>query len=295
MPGDRPFFYPNGHKNCGLGTTIRNTLFGAGGSGGAYHHNAHAGVQPALNWSGESSGYASLSDSSSLLSRPIPAGRGGRTPADVWDAPRWGPGVGKGRLEGARASARKPQRNGDAIITPSSSSDKGMGTGRPEEGPWDGAKEGDLAPGTKKQHHHHRLQQRRVKRQEHWVKGKDGSHRRHHHGGFEGTDKPSWSRRSSASTVNTHTMNSAGWPAKTASDAGFAKAGDTTFLAAGIDSSTSTSNGLRGRDGGLIVDAAGRDSEWTAERRAASREAAELLGEIRHNSTRLWQLVGGGV
>lgn len=40
--------------------------------------------------------------------------------------------------------------------------------------------------------------------------------------------------------------------------------------------------------------AAGRDSEWVAERRAADAEARELLGALKRNSSRLWFLVGGG-
>lgn len=48
------------------------------------------------------------------------------------------------------------------------------------------------------------------------------------------------------------------------------------------------------REGGDSVDAAGRDSEWLAERRAADREAKEVLSALKHNSARLCFLVGGG-
>ena len=43
------------------------------------------------------------------------------------------------------------------------------------------------------------------------------------------------------------------------------------------------------------LDAAGRDSEWVAERRAADAEAREVLGTLKRNSSRLWFLVGGAV
>ena len=49
------------------------------------------------------------------------------------------------------------------------------------------------------------------------------------------------------------------------------------------------------RTGPAGLDAAGRDSEWVAERRAADAEARELLGTLKRNSSRLWFLVGGGV
>lgn len=46
--------------------------------------------------------------------------------------------------------------------------------------------------------------------------------------------------------------------------------------------------------GGVFVDAAGRDSEWLAERRAADREAKDVLRALKHNSSRLSFLVGSG-
>lgn len=45
---------------------------------------------------------------------------------------------------------------------------------------------------------------------------------------------------------------------------------------------------------GATSDAAGRDSEWLAERRAADREAKEVLSALKNNSARLSFLVGGG-
>lgn len=45
---------------------------------------------------------------------------------------------------------------------------------------------------------------------------------------------------------------------------------------------------------GGIAGAAGRDSEWLAERRAADREAKEVLRALKNNSARLCFLVGGG-
>lgn len=276
-----------------------------GTAGGADNPKAHADVQPTSNWSGESSSYVSLSESSSLLSRPIPPRKGGRM---TWGDPRRGPGVGKGPLECARAPARKAPRNKDATRPSSrcSSSDEGIGRGRVEEGrSSEGEKEGAQAPEIKKHqhyhdhhHHHQRLQQHRLKHREHRVDGKDYSRRQPHHASFEGVDKPSWSRRSTSTIVNKGGLSdSTGWPAKIASDAGLGetKAGCTALRAVGTGSSSRTGRSLRERHDGVVVDAAGRDSEWTAERRAATQEVADLLGEIRHTGNRLWHLVGGGV
>lgn len=65
------------------------------------------------------------------------------------------------------------------------------------------------------------------------------------------------------------------------------------------DGSVSVRDGGDGKRGCAFrmanTDGAGRDSEWSTERRAANQEAVEVINALRHNNTRLWQLVGGGV
>lgn len=171
-----------------------------------------------------------------------------------------------------------------------------------------------------------RLQLQRLQRQEDWLLSKNNPasvpflERRQMEG-----DKTSPSRQpdfnaetttdaSSKSTNHTHvSMNSRGssWSGEapprshinnwTECETGTGERDKATTTA--VDEADTTClishrSNIRSRDGdGFIVvgDAGGRDSEWMAERRAANREAVEVLSALRNNSSRLWQLVGGGV
>lgn len=67
LPGDRPLFYPNGKKNCGLGAAVRNALYQSTASPRQQQHGGTGRSQrqgPPSDWAG-SSAYYSLSSESS--------------------------------------------------------------------------------------------------------------------------------------------------------------------------------------------------------------------------------------
>lgn len=398
IPGDRPFFYPNGVKNSGLGTTIRNTLFGAGlgssnslnvppsyvgvaggGGGGAttsgtasYHHNSHQ--NPYVLGQQLSTSDCSLStqsvhpalpeESSTVLSAPILAGRGGRTPTDVWGTPprRWhgsgsterctlkerGTSLGSTPIAsaGARSSMRKKALNkkANAMTLRRNSCGSGRrcqsdGSAQMRERTFEGEsmrghlqeneKNVDLSSSSVSDRHGRSLQQ---------PPEGGGTYGQPHPasaGSFDGdtADQDNWSSRydtasntiATASTSKTriigdesrgetgsydslHRHNSFATTSGAHVDSqenGDASASESR----GEDSRTATerfcSSSASMRDSGdgkrgcafrmASTDGAGRDSEWSTERRAANQEASELLGALRHNNIRLWQLVGGGV
>ncbi|CAM9448639.1 unnamed protein product, partial [Ectocarpus sp. 13 AM-2016] len=139
LPGDRPLFYPNGFKNCTLGSTVRNALYqsttnpsGVTATAGVrpqyYGHQQQQHAQsPPSDWAG-SSAYYSLpsSDSSSCYeshkpryssrekhsdeasaSAAIPAGQGGRFPTDVWGTPPGGETGGSNNGSNSRCGRRR--------------------------------------------------------------------------------------------------------------------------------------------------------------------------------------------
>lgn len=91
LPGDRPLFYPNGYKKCGLGAKVRKALYESASAPRLSKKTLNGQQQPPSDWAG-SSAYYSLSDCSSSKrtegSEAIPAGQGGRFPTDVWGTPR---------------------------------------------------------------------------------------------------------------------------------------------------------------------------------------------------------------
>lgn len=82
QPHDRHFFYPNGSKNRALGATIHSALYGAGSS-----HGLNWAPPPSFQAGGNT--YPSGPEPTGMMtSGAVPAGQGGLTPCDVWDAPR---------------------------------------------------------------------------------------------------------------------------------------------------------------------------------------------------------------
>lgn len=237
LPGDRPLFYPNGHKKHGLGATVRSTLYQSTSaptlSVGTQNSCNGRQQQPPSDWAG-SSAYFSLSENSSTgrseVSAAIPAGQGGMFPTDVWGPPPTGGGT--------RSRTAAEWSTG-------CSTNVGRRTGSRKAGTGEAKRAVSRSSTTSQQ------------------KGEEFQAQQQQHD-FESSTSPNQAPSEPQTSIASRTALS----------------------------------GLRvtpDRTGPTGFDAAGRDSEWLVERRAADQEARELLCALKHNNTRLWYLVGGRV
>lgn len=256
-PRDRPFFYPNGAKDRGLGARIRRALYGSDSScsSGQWGPAQQYEASPASCERGGEA-YDRLWDTGSLVSGPIPAGQGGKTPGDVWGTPQ--------RIRGAQAkrmwwtSTARCRGRGRHKESQGDSSKHSRAHGQAGMGPRAGRARPQLS-------HHPE------------IKPNDQVVRE---------DIETFKSRKMCIPSN---ANISGGPPRVESD-WICKAPE------GMASPTETSRFSIENKPGETSSPSFHCFERTAiERRNADQQAREVLGAVRRNSSRLWRLVGGGV
>lgn len=245
------------------------------------------------DWAG-SSAFFSLSGSSlertNVLAKAVPAGQGGQSPNDVWASSSPKPSTKSG------SSDTRTAHGAWTALSASTKSTESHATRRQPtdlQGDHRVGKTRSGAGRTKES----KEQQNRSKFHPKDPHRSPNQHRRGWHdyspsstgsissrGRSAGIDESGYLESGEDPAHPSHTVhpmsNSSHHNAQTASSG------------VSFDSSLGWTDSNAGHFG---VDTAGRDSEWAAERRAADREAREVVGALKRNSTRLWFLVGGGV
>lgn len=239
-------------------------------------------------------------------SAAVPAGQGGRFPTDVWGTP---PGGDEGRrfyntTKNGRRRRKKNAGNGGGAggrvmrrgpnsesVDSGSIVDRRLARYPGREGGGRGSLGESLLEGRKAEFVRAEQQQQQQQLQEKQLPSSSNNSINSitaiGHIPAEGeapmaVDHPPQQHRTSASTTHSKREKFVAAPAHNGGE----------FSTTTSDWTTSGNPTTIGAGG--IVGAAGRDSEWLAERRAADREAKEVLRALKNNSARLYFLVGGG-
>lgn len=255
-PRDRPFFYPNGAKDYGLGARIRRALYGSDSSCSSGQWDPAQQYEASLaSYERGDKAYDRLWDTGSLVSGPIPAGQGGKTPGDVWGTPQGIRGAQTKRMRWtstARCGGRRRR-------------EESQGDSSKHSRPHGKAGMGPRARRARPQLSHHP----QVEPNDQLVRG---------------DTEPFKSKMCTPSNANI-----SGGPPRVESD-WICKPPE------GIASPTETSRlSIENKPGEASRPSFHCFERTAIERRNADQQAKEVLGAVRRNSSRLWRLVGGGV
>lgn len=264
---------------------------------------------------------ASYSDEGSI-SAAVPAGQGGRFPTDVWGDPPGGDERGFNRKNGRCRRKKKRdagaggawgavamRRSSSGSIDSGSIVDRRLARYVGKDGGGQGdccPPRGSLLPGRTAEIARFRQQQLQYYLQKQQPQQQDPQHQRLPIGGngrisvtehVPAAGAEVFSRRDDLPLETFNTTPHSGTHERY-SDSINAPPALSNRERGGTPESPATPCGWAAGDPanveeGPICDAAGRDSEWLAERRAADREAKEVLGALKHYNTRLCFLVGG--